>query len=123
MKRCIKHIGGYALEDQQIISQIERLGSKGMRVLAVAQKDWNKSNSKELSTDDVLDGFQFVGLIGMIDPPRAEAIEAIKACHNAGIVVKMITGDHRATARSIGIDLGLSATGEVVTGVELSNNG
>jgi Ca2+-transporting ATPase len=56
----------------------------------------------------------------MIDPPRAEAIEAIKACHNAGIVVKMITGDHHATARSIGIDLGLSVNGAVVTGVELS---
>jgi potassium/sodium efflux P-type ATPase len=120
MKRCFEHIGGYTLEDQQIISQIERLGSKGMRVLAVAQKDWSKNNSKELSTNDVLDGFQFVGLIGMIDPPRTEAIEAIKACHKAGIVVKMITGDHRATARSIGIDLGLSDTGEVVTGVELS---
>ncbi len=120
MKRCSEHFGGYALEEQQIISQIERLGSKGMRVLAVAQKDWSKNNSEELSTNDVLDRFQFVGLIGMIDPPRAEAIEAIKACHNAGIVVKMITGDHRATARSIGIDLGLSATGEVVTGYELS---
>jgi magnesium-transporting ATPase (P-type) len=87
MKRCVEHLGGYALEDKQIISQIERLGSKGMRVLAVAQKDWSKNYSKELSTNDVLDGFQFVGLIGMIDPPRAEAIEAIKACHNAGIVV------------------------------------
>jgi magnesium-transporting ATPase (P-type) len=120
MKRCGEHLGGYILDDQQIISQIERLGSKGMRVLAVAQKNWRNNNSKELSNNDVLDGFQFVGLIGMIDPPRIEAIQAIKACHKAGIVVKMITGDHRATARSIGIDLGLSATGEVVTGVELS---
>lgn len=120
MNRCNEHLGGYALEDQLIISQIDRLGSKGMRVLAVAQKDWSKSNYKELSTKDVLDGFKFVGLFGMIDPPRTEAIEAIKACHNAGIEVKMITGDHRATARSIGIELGLSATGEVITGVELS---
>ena len=120
MKRCIEHLGGYALDHQQIISQIERLGSKGMRVLAVGQKDWSKNNNKELTTNDVLNGFQFVGLIGMIDPPRTEAIEAIKACHTAGIVVKMITGDHRATASSIGMDLGLSSTGEVVTGVELS---
>jgi Ca2+-transporting ATPase len=120
LKRCIEHLGGYAIDYQQIISQIERLGSKGMRVLAVAQKDWSKYNNRELETNDVLEGFQFVGLIGMIDPPRTEAIEAIKACHNAGIVVKMITGDHRATASSIGIDLGLSATGEVVTGVELA---
>ena len=120
LKRCDEHLGGYALDDQQIISQIERLGSKGMRVLAVAQKAWSKKNSQELTINDVLEGFQFVGLIGMIDPPRTEAIEAIKACHNAGIVVKMITGDHRATARSIGMDLGLSTNGEVVTGFELS---
>jgi magnesium-transporting ATPase (P-type) len=119
MKRCSEHLGAYALEGQQIISQIERLGAKGMRVLAVAQKDWN-SDKMELSENDVLDKFQFVGLIGMIDPPRAEAIAAIKDCHNAGIVVKMITGDHQATARTIGIQLGLSVNGEVVTGTELS---
>jgi Ca2+-transporting ATPase len=120
MKRCIAHHGGFHLEQQHIISQIERLGARGMRVLAVAQKEWQKGDANELSVDDVIDGFNFVGLIGMIDPPRSEAIEAIKACHNAGIVVKMITGDHHTTARSIGIDLGLSVNGEVVTGVEIS---
>ena len=119
MLRCLQHLGGYPLEHNLIFHQIEQFGFKGMRVLAVAQKGWNNDN-KELLKTDVQDGFQFVGLIGMIDPPRAEAIEAIKACHNAGVTVKMITGDHRATARSIGIDIGLSATGAVVTGVELS---
>lgn len=120
MKSCTVHFGGLPLEQQHIISQIERLGARGMRVLAVAQKNWGKGDINELSMDDVIDGFNFIGLIGMIDPPRAEAIEAIKACHNAGIVVKMITGDHHATARSIGIDLGLSVNGEVVTGAEIS---
>ena len=120
IKKCITHMGGFPLDKQHIIEQIERLGARGMRVLAVAQKDWGKGDTNELSMDDVIDGFHFVGLIGMIDPPRAEAIEAIKACHSAGIVVKMITGDHHATARSIGIDLGLSVNGAVVTGVELS---
>ncbi|MBU1013263.1 MAG: HAD-IC family P-type ATPase [Bacteroidetes bacterium] len=120
LKRCYEHIGGYSLDSQQIISQIEHLGSKGMRVLAIAQKDWTKINSHELTPDDVVDGFQFVGLIGMIDPPRPEAIEAVNACHNAGITVKMITGDHHATARSIGMELGLSLDGKVVTGVQLS---
>jgi Ca2+-transporting ATPase len=120
IKKCNTHIGGFPLDKQHIVEQIERLGARGMRVLAVAQKDWAKGDANELSMDDVFDGFRFVGLIGMIDPPRAEAIEAIKACHNAGIVVKMITGDHHATARSIGIDLGLSVNGAVVTGVELS---
>jgi Ca2+-transporting ATPase len=56
----------------------------------------------------------------MIDPPRAEAIEAIKACHHAGITVKMITGDHHATARAIGMQLNLSTNGKVITGVDLS---
>ncbi len=120
MKRCSVHFGGFPLDTQQIVAQIERLGGKGMRVLAVAQKDFYTPGKFELTDIDVQSGFQFIGLFGMIDPPRSEAIEAIKACHNAGIVVKMITGDHRATARSIGMDLGLSATGDVVTGIELS---
>ena len=119
LNRCSTHIGGLSLDINKIIAQIELLGSKGMRVLAIAQKDPIHSN-KNLSIDDVENGFQFIGLIGMIDPPRAEAIESIKACHNAGITVKMITGDHRATARAIGMELGLSKNGNVVTGIELS---
>ena len=118
LKRCSTHIGGLSLDTQKIISQIELLGSKGMRVLAIAQKTQSKRNV--ISTDDVESGLEFIGLIGMIDPPRAEAIEAIKTCHNAGITVKMITGDHQATARAIGMELNLSANGNVVTGVALS---
>ncbi len=119
MKRCTEHLGGFPLETLPINYQIERLGAKGMRVLAVAQKVWSIDHF-ELTADEAQSGFQFVGLIGMIDPPRTEAIEAIKRCHDAGIVVKMITGDHKATARAIGMDLGLSNKGDVVTGVELS---
>lgn len=120
LKRCTEHIGGKNLDVQQIISQVELFGSQGMRVLALAQKKWGETSHYDLSMDDVEGGFLFVGLIGMIDPPRAEAVEAIKVCHNAGITVKMITGDHHATARAIGMELGLSATGNVVTGVQLS---
>jgi len=118
LKRCSTHICGITLDMQKVISQIELLGSKGMRVLAIAQKTQSKSD--EISVDDVENGFEFIGLIGMIDPPRNEAIEAIKACHNAGITVKMITGDHHATARAIGMELNLSANGKVVTGLDLS---
>ncbi len=118
LKRCSTHIGGVSLDTQKVISQIELLGSKGMRVLAIAQKTQSKND--EISAGDVENGFEFIGLIGMIDPPRTEAIEAIKACHNAGITVKMITGDHHATARAIGMELNLSANGAVVTGVDLS---
>jgi len=120
LKRCSTHSDGQVLDPQQIIAQIEQLGSKGMRVLAIAQKDWTKVDSDDLTANDVVDGFQLVGLIGMIDPPRTEAIAAIKACHDAGIVVKMITGDHHATARAIGMELGLSKNGDVITGVQIS---
>jgi Ca2+-transporting ATPase len=87
--------------------------------LAVAQK-LAVANQNTLTEDDTKSGFTFIGLFGMIDPPRTEAMEAIKKCHDAGIVVKMITGDHKATARSIGMELGLSDNGDVVEGVELA---
>ncbi|MFT3738382.1 MAG: HAD-IC family P-type ATPase [Breznakibacter sp.] len=120
LKWCVSHWGGQALEHARVMAEMEKLGAKGMRVLAVAEKPLDEVHAPELAEADMTDGFQFVGLIGMIDPPRTEAIEAIEACHRAGIEVKMITGDHKATARSIGMDLGLSETGDVVTGVELS---
>ncbi len=120
MRRCSIHLGGFPFETSQIQMQIEHFGDKGMRVLAVAQKEWAGGDELELTEEQTQTGFQFVGLIGMIDPPRTEAIEAIKRCHNAGIVVKMITGDHKATARAIGMHLGLSNKGDVVTGVELA---
>lgn len=120
LKRCSSHLTGETLQAEPVFAQIERLGAKGMRVLAVAQKFRSNARNDELDSAEVEKDFQFVGLLGMIDPPRAEAIEAIKACHDAGIVVKMITGDHQATAQSIGMDLGLSETGKTVTGMELA---
>lgn len=120
LKRCDRHLSGESLEAASVVEQIERMGEKGMRVLAVAEKTREENNTSALSQDEAEKGFQFAGLLGMIDPPREEAIEAIRACHDAGIVVKMITGDHHATARSIGMDLGLSAEGEAITGRELA---
>lgn len=120
MKKCNSFMDDTAIETQSILDEIDRLGKKGMRVLAVAQKKWVYPEETELLEKDVEEGFKFIGLIGMIDPPREEAMKAIKACHNAGIVVKMITGDHKATARSIGMELGLSQHGEVVTGNEIA---
>lgn len=119
LKSCSEHIGNINLDKDRILKQIELLGSKGMRVLAIAQKAPAVSQTS-LSVNDMESGFSFLGLIGMIDPPREEAIAAIKACHNAGITVKMITGDHHTTARAIGIELGLTENGKAVTGVELS---
>ena len=58
--------------------------------------------ARAVTREDVSAGLSFLGLVGMIDPPRPEAIAAIAACHRAGIRVKMITGDHRSTAAAIG---------------------
>jgi Ca2+-transporting ATPase len=69
---------------------------------------------------DTSGGFTLLGLQGMIDPPRSEAIEAIKACHAAGINVKMITGDHKETAQAIGAQLNILTDAKAVTGAQLA---
>ncbi len=121
LKRCR---GGAGEEDsswqQRIMAEVNRMGTRGMRVLAIAGKPLEATALAELLPEGVEQGFVFLGLVGMIDPPRTEAIEAIDACHRAGIVVKMITGDHSATALAIGTDLNLVGTGGVVTGAELA---
>lgn len=102
-----------------IEQEVEKMAGKGMRVLAIARKELTNDTDK-LTPDIPESGFTFIGLMGIIDPPRAESIEAVKICHSAGIEVKMITGDHKATARAIAMQLGLSTNGKVLTGAELS---
>ncbi len=106
---------------QGIMAEVNRMGSQGMRVLAIADKQLAAASPDELLPETVAEGFAFVGLVGMIDPPRPEALAAIQACHRAGIVVKMITGDHQATALAIGTDLHLVGNGAAVSGVELAD--
>ena len=118
LSRC--HAAGAMDGSQQIMAEINRMGTQGMRVLAIAGKQIDQAAPDTLSPDSVAQGFAFLGLIGMIDPPRIEAVEAIKACHHAGIEVKMITGDHRTTALAIGKELNLATSDQVVTGVELA---
>jgi magnesium-transporting ATPase (P-type) len=108
---------------RQALLETERLASQGMRVLAMAVRRLPEP-SNTLADADVEGGFTFLGLQGMIDPPRPEAVRAVQACHRAGITVKMITGDHRTTAEAIGRDLGLvSPAGRAVTGDELAGMG
>ncbi len=104
---------------RQVLAAMNRMGGQGMRVLAVATK-MPAVGADELLPEDIAADCSFLGLIGMIDPPRNEAVAAVAACHQAGIVVKMITGDHRATAQAIGAELKLAGEGEAVTGVELA---
>ncbi|MGD8812449.1 MAG: HAD-IC family P-type ATPase, partial [Thioalkalispiraceae bacterium] len=98
--------------------QANTLASRGRRVLAFAAKAVNPKHTV-LEHDDVQDTLIFLGLAGLIDPPRQEAIESIAQCHHAGIDVKMITGDHAVTATAIGKQLGLRNSDRVLTGSEL----
>lgn len=72
-----------------------------------------------LERSDLDDGLMFLGMVGLMDPPRPEAVDAVAECRAAGIQVKMITGDHAATALAIGRRIGLADTGRVLTGADL----
>jgi Ca2+-transporting ATPase len=113
------------LRDAEIHGAVEGMAAKGLRVLAMASKEMGPQTS-EIHHGDLTDGLVFLGLQGMIDPPRPEAVAAVKICQAAGIRVKMITGDHPLTAAAIARQVGLynldSTQGEgapVLTGAEL----
>ncbi len=100
--------------------RIDHLAGQGQRVLAVAFLTTD-SNQRSLRFDDVEAGLTLVGLFGIIDPPRPEAIEAIRQCQEAGIRVKMITGDHLTTARTIGAQMGIGDGSQALSGQELDS--
>jgi magnesium-transporting ATPase (P-type) len=97
--------------------QIEAIASHGQRTLAVATV--NIDNQETIQIEDVKSGMTLLGLFGIIDPPREEAIAAVQSCLGAGIKVKMITGDHALTAASIGEQIGLDVSAQAITGQEL----
>ena len=104
--------------------QVKALSSKGLRVLALCEADVDISDDfSEISASYIIDRPKFltiVGLVAILDPPREECIPSIEEAHKAGIVVKMITGDHADTALAIGIMLGIAEEGGVVyTGPQL----
>jgi len=98
--------------------QAERIAAHGQRVLALAVRPV-ASGHTVLEHDDVAGSLTFLGIVGLIDPPRPEAIEAVAECHRAGIRVKMITGDHATTAAAIGRSIGLAHPDKVLTGIDL----
>jgi Ca2+-transporting ATPase len=93
------------------------MAGKALRVMALAYAEL-PDGPEQLSHDHLQGALTFVGLVGMIDPPRKEAKEAVAACKRAGIKVVMITGDHKGTASAIAEELALPP-GEAVTGLEL----
>ncbi|MDT3779082.1 cation-transporting P-type ATPase [Nitrospira sp. MA-1] len=98
--------------------RIEQMAGQGQRVLAVAFASTNHEH-RELRFQDVEQGLTMLGLIGIVDPPRAEAIEAVRQCQQAGIRVKMITGDHLVTARTIGLQMHIGDGKQAISGQTL----
>ncbi len=115
---CTRHLtadGEAPLDEaarRSILETAQRMATEALRVIGVAAKS---DATRETAERDMT----FLGLIGMIDPPRAEAKEAIRVCEEAGIKPVMITGDHPVTAQAIARELGLLKGGRVVTGAEL----
>jgi calcium-translocating P-type ATPase len=94
----------------------EAMARKGLRVLALAQR---AESSDRIEQQSLAGSLTFLGLVGLIDPPRPEAVAAVAACRAAGIRVKMITGDHAGTAAAIAQQIGLQNTSRVLTGTDL----
>ncbi|EPJ7089606.1 cation-transporting P-type ATPase [Citrobacter amalonaticus] len=99
-------------------AEIARYAKEGLRMVAAAWKPAH-ADANAITHDCLNEGLIFLGIAGMMDPPRPEAIAAIGACQQAGIRVKMITGDHPQTAMSIGGMLGIHNSTHAVTGYEL----
>jgi len=102
-----------------IIRISERMAADGLRILAVGMRKW-EGIPGNMTSENVETGLTFLGLIGIMDPPREEAKEAVSLCKSAGIKPVMITGDHPITARAIAKRIGIiDDDGEVITGSHL----
>ena len=121
---CVRDSLGKEIDREKILKIAEEFAKNGLRILAFAYREVEEHveelTCKEVEKCDHVFGLTFTGLQGMIDPPRQEALEAIKGCKKAGIRVVMITGDHAVTAKAIGEMLGISdRKSKVLTGKEL----
>jgi len=122
LDRCTSALAGGAsvpLDRARWDARVDELGAQGLRVLAAARRPADGEDHLEL--EDVGERLTFLGLVGIVDPPRPEAVQAVADCHRAGIRVKMITGDHVGTAVAIARELGIVGPGTVdaLTGAEL----
>ena len=121
--RCDSQLleNGVASIDRDLIDEAaDAMAADGMRVLAVAIRRWAERPC-DMTSEHVERQLTFVGLIGLLDPPRDEALEAVRSCRTAGIVPIMITGDHPRTAQTIARRLEIiDHDGEVMTGQQLA---
>ena len=109
---------GHAFNAAEWLLRAETLAQQGLRVLAVAMRYHPSVSAKD--ADET--GLHLLGLVGLMDPPRAEAAQAVRECLTAGITPVMITGDHAATARAIALRLGIvsETNAAVLTGEDLA---
>ncbi len=124
LPRCVAHYTQAGMEPLDadgragILAEAERMSEQSLRVLAVARRELSQAHGSEGA--DIEQKLTFLGLVGMIDPPRKGVKEAIKACHEAGVRAVMITGDHKLTAVAIARELGLWHEGAIaLSGAEL----
>lgn len=108
------------LDQQAWQNRIDDLAAQGLRVLAFARSE-PATSQLDINEERLADGLALIGVVGLLDPPRQEAMEAIAECSRAGIRVKMITGDHAMTARAIAARLGLTTLDRVATGRDLDD--
>ncbi len=119
LEMCVQCAAKDELKIKEILNYASLFAKEGMRVLAMAYKEM-PHDVDEITHRDIESELIFVGIQGMLDPPRPEVIEAIKDCKKAGIKVIMITGDHAVTALSIAKMLGITAEeGNILTGREI----
>jgi magnesium-transporting ATPase (P-type) len=112
--------GGHApIDRDHFLKASDRLAGQGERVLALAWLENPALPAGGLGPGDLPRNLVLLGIIGLLDPPRKEAIEAVKECHDGGIRVTMITGDHRITAAAIADMLGIGDGRTAVTGAEI----
>lgn len=120
-KQTLLSSGKVVIDQTKLLKQAEIMAANGLRVLAFACRNWAALPEGD-DVEEQENSLVFIGLVGLIDPPRKEAKQAVKLCKSAGITPVMITGDHPATARAIAYQLGIlsSADGRVITGADLT---
>src|SRR5690606_30652259 len=106
-----------AIDHEEWQRRMDAAAAEGERLIGIAARDVHGTKTT-LSFEDLESGLVFLGMVGFVDPPRPEVIGAIADCRSAGIAVKMITGDHAATARAIARQLGFEDP-QVLRGVDL----
>jgi Ca2+-transporting ATPase len=105
----------------EILKKADAMADEGMRTLAYACKLMPEQSAIQIPVNEIESDLHFIGLIAMIDPPRAEVIQAVKECQAAGIIPVMITGDHSKTAAAIALEVGvMKSTDRLLTGTEMA---